>query len=67
MPDRKIVKTSETSYECKSIIIATGATKRPLGLEMEKELTGLGVSYCAICDGTIAGLAACEYIDNLTR
>lgn len=67
LPDRKIVKTSETSYECKSIIIATGATKRPLGLEMEKELTGLGVSYCAICDGTIAGLAACEYIDNLTR
>lgn len=51
LPDRKIVKTSETSYECKSIIIATGATKRPLGLEMEKELTGLGVSYCAICDG----------------
>lgn len=51
LPDKKVVKTSETSYECKSIIIATGATKRPLGLEMEKELTGLGVSYCAICDG----------------
>lgn len=51
LPDGKIVKASETSYACKSIIIATGATKRSLGLEMEKELTGLGVSYCAICDG----------------
>lgn len=51
LPDGKIVKTSETSYACKSIIIATGVTKRSLGLEMEKELTGLGVSYCAICDG----------------
>ena len=51
LPDRKIVRAGDKSYECKSVIIATGATKRPLGLEREKELTGLGVSYCAICDG----------------
>lgn len=51
LPDKKIVKTSETSYECKSIIIATGATKRSLGIDKENELTGLGVSYCAVCDG----------------
>ena len=49
--DKKVVKTNQSTYECKSIIIATGATKRSLGLDKEKELTGLGVSYCAICDG----------------
>lgn len=49
--DKKIVKTTQGIYECRSIIIATGAINRPLGLEREKELTGSGVSYCAICDG----------------
>ena len=50
-PDKKVVRTDQATYECKSIIIATGATKRALGLEREQELTGLGVSYCAVCDG----------------
>ena len=38
-------------YECKAVILSTGAKNRPLGLEREEELTGSGVSYCATCDG----------------
>ncbi len=38
-------------YDGKTVIIATGAKNRPLGLDREKELTGAGVSYCATCDG----------------
>lgn len=38
-------------YEAKSIIIATGASPRRLGVPGELELTGRGVSYCATCDG----------------
>lgn len=38
-------------YETKTIIIATGTACAPAGIKGEKELTGKGVSYCAICDG----------------
>ena len=38
-------------YEAKSVIIATGASPRRLGVPGELELTGRGVSYCATCDG----------------
>src|SRR5581483_5325964 len=38
-------------HEAKSIIIATGASPRRLGVPGELELTGRGVSYCATCDG----------------
>ena len=47
----KCVITDKKEYPCKSIILATGAKKRPLGLEREKELIGAGISYCATCDG----------------
>lgn len=47
----KLVKTSQGEYECKAVILATGAKNRPLGLSNEKELVGKGVSYCATCDG----------------
>jgi thioredoxin reductase (NADPH) len=40
-----------TSYEANSIIIATGGTPRHLDVPGEKELSGMGVSYCATCDG----------------
>jgi alkyl hydroperoxide reductase subunit F len=37
-------------YQAKSIIIASGKQNKKLGLEKERELTGHGVAYCAICD-----------------
>lgn len=46
-----LVKTEDAEYEGKSVILATGAKNRPLGLEREEELTGRGVAYCATCDG----------------
>ncbi len=50
-PGQKAVLANEKVYPCKTIILATGAKNRPLGLERESELTGRGVSYCATCDG----------------
>ena len=45
------IKASKANYSAKSIIIASGASFRTLGVPGEKELTGRGVSYCATCDG----------------
>ena len=48
----KIVKTGNgQTYEAKTVILATGAAYRELGLPREKELSGHGVSWCATCDG----------------
>lgn len=47
----KVVISNNKEYECKAIILATGAKNRPLGLERENEFIGRGVSYCATCDG----------------
>lgn len=41
----------EQTYEAKTILIATGATHSKLGVDGEEELAGMGVSYCATCDG----------------
>ena len=49
--DIKTVHTSEGDYEGRTVVIATGATPRKLGVPGEQELTGRGVSYCAACDG----------------
>ena len=45
------VITNKNEYECKSVIIATGLTKRKLNIENEEKLIGKGISYCATCDG----------------
>ena len=45
------VWVADKEYQSESIIIATGATAKMLGLDSEKELMGFGVSACATCDG----------------
>ena len=47
----KEVKTKDKSYEGKTVIHATGAKNRSVGVEKEEELVGKGISYCATCDG----------------
>lgn len=47
----KILNTSEGTFYGKSVIIATGANPRELGVSGEAGLVGRGVSYCASCDG----------------
>lgn len=49
--DKKTVHCSENNYEAKAVIIATGASHSKLGVRGEDELSGMGVSYCATCDG----------------
>lgn len=48
---RFIVHTSKADYTAPAVLVATGAEHRVLGVPGEKELTGAGVSYCAVCDG----------------
>ena len=47
----KTVVTRRNRYETKSIIFATGAISRKLNVDGEDAFSGLGVSYCATCDG----------------
>lgn len=47
----KEVVTDKEIFQSKSVIVATGATHRKLGVPGEEELAGVGVSYCATCDG----------------
>lgn len=49
--DKKIVYGYEGDYEAKTLILATGAAHSKLGVPGEEKLSGMGVSYCATCDG----------------
>jgi thioredoxin reductase (NADPH) len=48
---RKRLIIDGKEYQCQSLIIATGANPKKLGIEGEEGLVGRGVSYCATCDG----------------
>ncbi|MBA3433523.1 MAG: thioredoxin-disulfide reductase [Actinobacteria bacterium] len=45
------VYVGDTEHRAESVIVATGASARQLGLPSEQTLQGRGVSYCATCDG----------------
>ena len=47
----KVIESSEGTFYGRTVVIATGAGPKMLGIEKEKELTGRGVNYCAACDG----------------
>ena len=47
----KVVETLDTIFKAKTVIIATGAQAKKLGIKGEEEFKSRGVSYCAICDG----------------
>ncbi|MCR4435386.1 MAG: thioredoxin-disulfide reductase [Clostridiales bacterium] len=49
----KLIRTEDTDYYAKSVIIATGAEPRKLPAEGEREFRGRGVHYCATCDGAM--------------
>ena len=47
----KTVVTDSGEFQAKTVIIATGAKHRLLGLEKEEAMVGNGISFCAVCDG----------------
>lgn len=47
----KVLETSEGTFYGRTVVLATGANPRELGLANEAALTGRGVAYCAACDG----------------
>ena len=71
------ISTGSGTYEAKTVIVATGASPRHLGLPNEKELIGHGLTSCATCDGAFyrdvpvcvigGGDSACEEASFLTR
>ncbi len=48
---KEITLDNDRVYRAKAVLIATGADPRKLGIEGEEDLRGMGVSYCATCDG----------------
>ena len=49
--DHKVVYTGDKEFEGKFVFIATGTKERRMGIPGEEEMSGRGVSYCAVCDG----------------
>ena len=54
--------TDGDTVECKTLIIATGAVHNHLGVPGEEELGGMGVSYCATCDGAFFRKRVCAVV-----
>lgn len=50
-PGNYTVIGNAKNYEARCVIIATGASHRKLGIAGEDRLEGVGISYCAVCDG----------------
>lgn len=50
--EEKVVITDEGEYITSTVIVATGAKNRRMGLENEESLIGKGISFCATCDGS---------------
>lgn len=51
--EKKIVKTSKTTYQANAVIIASGSRYHELGVLGESQFRGRGVSYCGVCDGPL--------------
>lgn len=51
--ETKLVKTGKTTYETKTVIVASGSHYRQLGVPGEEQFRGRGVSYCGLCDGPL--------------
>ena len=51
LAEPKVIETSEGTFYGHTVVIATGATPRELGIPGEKNLIGRGLHYCAACDG----------------
>ncbi|MBE5917061.1 MAG: thioredoxin-disulfide reductase [Pseudobutyrivibrio ruminis] len=49
--DIKELVTKKETFSAKTVVLATGASNKKLGCPGEEELSGMGVSYCATCDG----------------
>lgn len=49
--EHKVVYCGDKTYEGKYVFIATGTKERKMGIPLEDEMSGRGVSYCAVCDG----------------
>ena len=47
----KLIETASETFLSRTVVLATGANPRELGVEKESELVGRGVAYCAACDG----------------
>ena len=72
-----VLKTRKNTYESRTVILAAGAAHRHLDIPGEEELSGMGVSYCATCDGAFfrdrtaavigGGNTACEDALFLSR
>lgn len=64
--DGKFVVTTEyDSFECYSVVIATGVSHKKLGIPSEAQFAGKGVCYCAVCDGAFfAGKDVCVVGDG---